>query len=151
MFKQLFSHKSNQVIHPSFHLKRLFLAFIFLLSFACLLIYKFVHYQLVEYEEYHKQWAKQTTSKVKRKPQRGWIFDRNMQILAGNEETYRVFGEFDKLDDQKIQDLLEYLPSKLDISTEELKKKIDLKAKYTVLKKHVPKELALEIKQHFLK
>lgn len=106
--------------------------------------------QIVKGEWYQKMAYDQQNRDREITPRRGTIYDRNMKPLAISATVERIVinpQDFEKIEDSKKEEIAEKLAQILELSKEEVVKKINRDSSYEVIKKQVEKEIGNEIRK----
>ena len=102
-----------------------------------LLLTRAVYIQIYRGESYSERWQDQRTKTVRRRAERGLIYDRDMHILADNQRTYLVSLDSTVLRERDRRRLLGEVSQLLNLDRERLRRMFRRRQKYQVLQRHL--------------
>ncbi|GHU86118.1 stage V sporulation protein D [Clostridia bacterium] len=123
---------------------------IFVLLFVCFggLMLRLAYLQIVQHESYKKMVEKQYMHITRPKPKRGSILDRNGVPLAESASVWDVAIAPGKIEDEKKKRIAVDLADLLDENKERIKKLLERKTQYALVKRGVEEELAKKIREY---
>lgn len=110
--------------------------------------FRLAYIQIVKHNEYKTMVKKQYMTITKLKPQRGMIYDRNMNVLAKSASVWNVVISPKTFKDEKQKEVaVEGLSSLLDVEKNKIETLLKKSSYYEVVKRSIEKPLADKVRE----
>jgi penicillin-binding protein A len=120
--------KNKKLNHLPFRLNLLFLLTFMMFS---VLIFRLGMVQIVDGEEYLAQAEQSTMRSVNVAAPRGWMMDRNGEVIVDNVPIYTITYTITPGLEQELEEVAAYLSSLIDVEPEDIIDQIDPELTYT--------------------